>query len=175
MSRVSLSAAAQELGVNRSTVTRWTQAHPALKDENGRVSVDELRTHRALVIHPGNQTNTTPPPDTLPDSDGRPAASVNEARRRREEARAEEAELDLAHRRRQTLVRSEVEAAVSEAGEIIKQAALQLARDRADALALIDDGRAMEVALETLVRDLLDQAAHALAVVALDAQENDAA
>lgn len=150
------------MGLNRSTVTRWCKAHPALLDDDGLVSVDELVAHRDQVINPKMQTrgpvadDPSEAPRRAPDGAkaSPPTSQLNSDRARVEAAKAAGAELDLAERLRQTLRRDEVEALIADAGEKLRQAAGQMVRDKAEALARIDDPRAMEAALDDMMRDL---------------------
>lgn len=173
MERVTRSEAARELGLDKATVTRWVQKNPALLDEGGLVDVEALRAHRETVINPKLQTRGP----TVPRAAARTAPALtaagvgaavpagptmNDHRARSEAAKAEVAELDLAERLGRTLRREEVEAAVVHAADILSQKAGQMARDRAEALTRIDDVRAMERALEDMMRELLEAGAEAL-------------
>lgn len=172
MQRVSQAEAARRLDVNRSTISRWVKNHPALADEAGRVDLEELRRHRETQIHPGNQTKTrakkSTPADASGKSAGRAPEALNDHRARRENANAANAELDLADRLKLTVRREDVEAAAADAGEAIKQRAFQIVRDKAEALARIDDVRGMEKALEDIMHDLLSTGARALRKMAED-------
>ena len=52
MERVTQAEAARTLGMHKSTVTRWVQKHPALLDDAGLVSIDDLRRHRDETVNP---------------------------------------------------------------------------------------------------------------------------
>lgn len=185
MERVRRAEAARVLGLDKATVTRWVQKNPALLDERGLVSVDELRQHRDATINPKLQTRgpaaagDSPPvePERRPSSAAAeaPASSLNDHRTRTEAVRAYDAELALAERLGLTLRREDVEAAVAHAGETIRQRAAQLVRDRAEHLARIDDPRAMEKALDEMLRELLSDASAALAAAAQSEAERHAA
>lgn len=183
MERVTRAAAARTLELNKSTVTRWVKDHPALLDDSGLVNVDELRQHRDLTINPKLQTRRADggaritrtigsAPDYDPDRSGR---SLNDSRGRAETAKAETAELDLAERLSLTLRRDEVEAAVMAAGEILKQTAQRLARERAETFVRINDVRQMQKALEDLLRDLLLKGSQAMTLVAVSTADEHAA
>lgn len=152
------------LNINRSTLTRWIGKHPALLDDDGLVDPVELQEHRAAVANPKLQTRVTP--SRIAGGDAAPRApalsSMNDHRTRGEAAKAINAELDLADRLRLTLVREDVESQIAAAGEVLKRKASELAKDRAEALARIEDPRIMEQALDDLMRRLLDQGAAAL-------------
>lgn len=174
MDRVTRAAAARELGLNKATVTRWVQKHPALLDELGHVSIEDLRQHRDTVINVKLQTRGPSLVAMAPSREPRlapeaPVPTMNSHRVRTEAAKAETAELDLADRLGQTLWRKDVEAAVVQAADILQQKAGQLVRERAEGLVKINDVRAMERALDDLMRELLDAGAKALAVAAEDA------
>jgi hypothetical protein len=163
MERVTRAEAARQMNVNKSTISRWVEKHPALLNEDGLVSVTDLEEHRATMVNPALQTKTVLKTTSRKAKPNAIVHSVNDHRARREEARATEAELDLAERLKLTLRRSDVEAAVAEAGDLLRQKAGQLVRDRAELMAKIDDVRAMERALDDLMRELLASAAGALA------------
>lgn len=171
MERVTRAVAARELGLDKATVTRWVQKHCALLDEHGRVSIEELRQHRDTVINVKLQTRgpSVSALQRTPRRTAEPAApTMNSHRVRTEAAKAETAELDLAERLGRTLWRKDVEAAVIEAADILQRKVTQLARDKAELLAKIDDVRAMERALDDLMRELLDAGARALTEAAED-------
>ncbi|MCU0909807.1 MAG: hypothetical protein MUE98_00240 [Rhodobacteraceae bacterium] len=181
MARITRAEAARQLGINKSTVTRWVAKHPALADERGLVLVDEIRAHRDAMINPklqtrgptGAQEQDGAAPQRQETADKRP--SINDHRSRTEAAKAIEAELDLAERLGLTVRRDDVERAVASAGETIRQKAAQIVRDRAERLARIDDPRAMERALDDLMRDLMSEAAAALSAAAQSVEERSAA
>lgn len=173
MQRVTRAEAARQLGVNKATITRWVQKHPALLDADGLVSVDELRAHRDAVIDPRLQTNaaakkTSPAPAAT-------AVSMNDHKTRRERAMADDAELDLAERLGVTLQRREVESAVAEAAELLKQTATQMIRDRAEILTKIEDVREMERALDELFREAMETGTAALTDAVAEREAADAA
>jgi hypothetical protein len=66
-------------------------------------------------------------------------------------------------------------AAVSAAGDVMRQAAGQLARDRAEALTRIIDVREMERALDDLMREVLTRGAQALTLAAAQPGSSQAA
>jgi hypothetical protein len=176
MDRVTRAEAARVLELNRATVTRWIQKNPALIDDEGRVSVDELRRHRDQVVNPKLQTRIGPgrggdgSPEAGPENSGpspRASGGLNHQRQRTETVKASLAELELAEKLRMTLRRDDVEAAVAAAAEVLKQKAMAMARDRAEALARIVDVREMERALEQMMRDLLAQGSQALSLAAI--------
>lgn len=175
MSRVSQAEAARTMNVARSTISRWVKKNPALADENGKVSVDDLRAYQRDVVNPANQTKVkgaNPAPKVVA---SQPGAELNDHRARKERATAAAAELDLAERLGKTVSRDEVEAAAAEAGEVLKNTAMSLVRDRAEAIAVIEDVRATERALEALVMEVLAAGAEALAKAAGQEEADHAA
>lgn len=180
MERVTRAEAARVLDLDRATVTRWVQKNPALIDDAGLVSVDELRQHRDQVVNPKLQTRIGSA-DKASGASGAGGGvraaqgSLNESRNRTETVKASLAELELAEKLGLTLRRNDVETAVAAAGEVMKQTALALARDRAEALARIGDVREMERALEALMRDLLAKGAQALSLASLGSDQANAA
>lgn len=124
--------AARVLDVNKSTISRWVEKHPALLGDDGLVSLSELRAHRAQMINPALQTavrNEAVRPRPAARADAQP--SLNDHRARSERAKAVQNELDLADRLKLTLVREDVERQIAAAGEVIKRRAGELAKDRA--------------------------------------------
>ena len=178
MDRMSRAEAARVLSIDKSTLTRWIQKHPALLGDDGLVDVAELREHRDAVANPKLQTRGASARGASGQaargqSGGGGAAAVNDHRARGEAAKAITAELDLAERLKQTLVRSDVEAQIAQAGEVLKRKAAELAKDGAEALSRIDDPRAMEKALDDLMRQLLEQGARALILAMAPPPEED--
>lgn len=178
MDRVSRAEAARMLNIDKSTLTRWIQKHPALLGDDGMVDVVELREHRDAVANPKLQTRgaaargaAAAPPQGQSGSGG--AAAVNDHRARGEAAKAITAELDLAERLKLTLVRSDVESQIAQAGEVLKRKAAELAKNKAEALSRIEDPRAMERALDDLMRQLLEQGATALILAMAPPVEQD--
>lgn len=184
MERTTRAQAARELGLDKATITRWCQKHPALLDEDGLVNVDELRHHRTTVVNPKLQTRIgtqAPAEETAaapvaPERDTGP--SLNDHRTRKERAQADNEELDLAERLGLTLRREEVDKAISEAVDVMRKTSAQMVRDRAERLSVIDDARAMERALEDMMRELMAATAAALAEACSDGdrpEDRDAA
>lgn len=172
MARVTQAELARLERCARSTVSRWIAKHPALADDQGLVDPDEYRQHRAQIINPGNQTKGA---QAIPDGPSGNNPSLNDHRTRRAKADAAEAELDLAERLGMTLRRDQVEAAAADAGEVLKQKAAQLVRDKAEHLCRIEDAREMELALRDVMDELLRAGAMALRAMAEDRQGADAA
>jgi len=174
MERMTRAAAARELQIDKSTLTRWVQKHPALVGDDGLVDLAELRDHRDQVANPALQTRLKHrTPAATRESPGR--ESLNDHRSRGEAAKAVSAELDLADRLKLTLSRQDVESQIAQAGELLKRKASELAKDRAEALARIEDPRAMERALDDMMRSLLEQGALALLLAMGDRGEEDPA
>lgn len=171
MDRVTRADAARQIGVNKGTISRWIQKHPALLGDDGLVSVEELTRHRDQVVNPALQTKGTASADRQENQ----GPSLNDHRSRKERAVAYDAELDLADRLKLTLLREDVERSVAEAGEMIRQKASQISRDRAEKLARIDDVRAMEKALDDMMTDLFIAASKALEKSALTDGDANAA
>lgn len=179
MERMTRAAAARELGLDKSTLTRWVQKHPALVDDDGLVDITELRAHRDAVVNPKLQTrgkaaaaqSTAKPTAKGPETGI--ASTMNDHRARGEHAKAITAELDLADRLKMTLVRQDVEAQIATAGEVLKRKAAEIAKERAEALARIEDPRAMERELDEMMRRLLEQGATAL-ILALSSADDSA-
>ena len=169
MKRVRQSEAARRLGVNRSTVSRWVKRNPDLEDQDGFVSIEELSEFRNSIVNPIMRSD--PLASSTPTKS---VTSLNDHRARREEARAELEELQLAEKRSLILRRSDVEAKLAAAGTFLRQHASHLARDHSERLALISDVREMERALDGMMRDFLAAAARALDEAAAGTVEKDA-
>ncbi len=179
MERMTRAAAARELGIDKSTLTRWVQKHPALVGDDGLVDLAELREHRDAVANPKLQTRGGGASAQTGQIRGSGATAVNDHRARGEAAKAISAELDLADRLKLTLVRADVESQIAQAGEVLRRKAAEIAKERAEALARIENPRAMERALDEMMRRLLEQGASALILAmrpeADSAGESDAA
>ncbi len=175
--RVTITAAAKMMDVNKSTISRWCTRHPSLRGEDGLVDLEELRAHRDQVVNPKLQTRGPAAEEstTAPATGSQGATSLNDARQRSERAKAEMSELDLLDRLGRTLDRADVEAAIAAAAETLKAEAMQVVKDEAERLANIDDDRAMEVALREIMTDLMEGAARALNRAAEPEGASDAA
>ncbi|XAI95597.1 hypothetical protein [Nostoc phage Nsp-JY21] len=156
MDRVTRAEAARELALNRATITRLVQSNPALLDDDGKVSIEEIAALRDATVNPKLQTK----------GGAAPARALNDTRNRTESAKAQTAELDLAERLGLTLRRDEVESAIAAAGAELRQTAFQMVRDRAEQFAVVSDVRDAEAMLDQFVRDLLEKAANALTLAA---------
>lgn len=185
MERVTRAKAARLLGVDKSTMTRWVQHHPALLGDDGLVDLQQLRQHRDTVINPKLQTRKAARPRPAGAEEGGAATGIAAAapapagpnlnlhRERGEYAKAVNQELDLAERLKLTLVRAEVESAVKDAGEALRRTAATIARDEAEKLARIEDPRQMERALDDLMRKVLAAGSAALIKALSDSQAAD--
>lgn len=172
MERVTRAKAARLLGVDKSTMTRWVQHHPALLGDDGLVDLQQLRQHRDTVINPKLQTRKAA--TGIAAAAPAPAGpNLNLHRERGEYAKAVNQELDLAERLKLTLVRAEVESAVKDAGEALRRTAATIARDEAEKLARIEDPRQMERALDDLMRKVLAAGSAALIKALSDSQAAD--
>jgi hypothetical protein len=170
--RVSRAEAARQIGVDKSTITRLVKDNPALLDDAGHVSVSEIAQLRHATVNPKLQTRTG---KQNPVPDFGEVRALNGARGRAETAKAEMAEMNLAERLGQTLRRDDVEIAVAAAGNLLRQNAFAVARDRAEILARIDDPREMERALEDLMREVLEKGVQALALAVAPTETASAA
>lgn len=170
--RVSRAEAARQIGVDKATITRLCKANPALLDDAGQVSVAEIATLRQATVNPKLQTRTGKQDKG---ADLGEVPNLNGARSRAETVKAEMAEMDLAERLGQTLRRQDVENAVAAAGNLLRQNAFAVARDRAEILARIDDPREMERALEDLMREVLEKGVQALTLASAPAETASAA
>ena len=170
--RVSRAEAARQIGVDKATITRLVKANPALLDDAGQVSVSEIASLRQATVNPKLQTRTGKRPQMPEDI---APSGLNQSRGRAEAVKAEMAEMDLAERLGRTLRRDDVEAAVAAAGNLLRQNAFAVARDRAELLARIDDPREMERALEDLMREVLEKGVQALSLAATPSEVASAA
>jgi len=175
--RMTRVAAARALGVNKATVTKWVQKHPALLGDDGLLDLDELKAHRAQVVDQRLATSGRAAAGSEMVEDRRPSsrASANDFRARTEAAKAEAAELDLAERLGRTLRRDEVESAIADAVTAMADTAATLARERAERLARIGDVREMEAALTALTDEMRDRLSERLASMAQSADAPETA
>ena len=172
--RVTPAEAARQLDCNRATVGRWIKKNQALADADGLVSIEELRRYRSEVLNPRNVTRG-PRAEAGGEAPLSRGPSMNDHRARRERAQADEAELDLAERLGRTLDRRQVEIAIGDAAERMRQAGLQAARDNAEALSRVEDPREMERALIAFFDAALSAASEALEKDLFQDVEADAA
>lgn len=104
--RVHQAEAARQLGVNRSSLSRYLKEYESLVDSDGKVDVDEIRAHRDANLR-------------VPETSARPAAAKRSdstaTRTRHSESKARRAELEVE--------RLELELA-KEAGELVEAAAI---------------------------------------------------
>lgn len=170
--RVSRAEAARQIGVDKATITRLVKANPALLDDAGQVSVAEIAQLRQAVVNPRLQTRVGKQSRV---SDLADVPNVNSARNRAESVKADLAEMELAERLGRTLRRDDVENAIAAAGNLLRQNAFSLAKDRAEQLARIEDVREMERALEDLMRDVLEKGVQALTLAAAPTEAASAA
>lgn len=174
--RVAPAEAARRLGVNRSTLSRYFRRYPELVGSDGLVSIAEVRQHRADNVNGVKSANyrgggeiagEAPEPaveDTealaeAPDAEaGAPAASGRagvtyaDAKRRREEAAAHKAELDLAERLGQLTPKDEIEGRAADLAQQVRERAGQVVREVAERAA-VEHGLEVRV-----VRTALEQA-----------------
>jgi len=179
MPRVTRAEIARQLNVSPSTVTQWIKRYPHLDSADKTVDVDDFMKHRRQVLQPGRsaggkkrgdaakrakgQKVASDPPAGLDSYESREAAIL-----RRERAKADEAELDLAERLGRTIRADLAQAAVADATLKLRQELFRGARDHAEELSLISDPREMERALEAMLRDILETAADSLAAAVSD-------
>jgi len=171
MPRVSRQEAARRLSVVPGTIYYWCKKHPELIGDDGKVDLEELRAHRDAMSD--KQMSRAGKSSKAKAYEG--IESRSDAVLRRERAKADEAELNLAERLGKTLRREEVEAAIADAALQLKQEAFRAVKQEAEVLARIDDPREMEKALEAVVRDLLEAGANALAGAVGPGEVTDAA
>ncbi len=164
--------AARALELSHSTVSRYVKRYPELDHGNGGrplVDVAELRQHRIDNLNVGQveeavrpaapalrQTVAGTPAPAEPNGSG-PAAIYNSERARREAANATKAELELAEKLGQVTSIQEVETAVFEAGQLLRDSLETRNMQLAERLARMDDPLAIQALLDeqdlTLLKD----------------------
>jgi hypothetical protein len=160
---MTLTAAAREIGVAVSTLSRQVKAQKIPNrgtPERPMVSLSEARAARADNLNP--LMARTPAPAAAPR-----AGSIADEQRREKAARAELLELELAERRGELMAADEVRAAFGEAGRVIQAELMQISRDLADELAAMSDPRAIAARLEQAHRQALGSMARQVEALAL--------
>lgn len=125
--RVKCAQAARELGINRSSLKRYLDQYSELLDADHTVDLEELRRHRddnprvveaAEAIEAEAVRESRPVSPKSARSEGKTGRS--DAKARLDEARAQQAELDLAIRRGELVDPGEMLDAISEAGNFLR-------------------------------------------------------
>lgn len=176
--------AARAINVNASTITRYLRQHPELnRGGAGRplVDLDELKRHRTENVNAvmsgnhggrllGEPPAVAPPPEPEPEehederrSIGPRKPSYADAKTVAEATRARLAQLELARRLKQVVSRAEVEQALLEAGQTLRQLLAARARSIAEDLSALNDPREITARLDEEDRACLERIADALA------------
>lgn len=180
--------AARRLGVNRSSIKRYLDKYPELvSSTDGRtkyVDPDRLAAHREENINPAIQHNhagepgireepppTSPPSAPLPEDaldetlageDGQQPTTQSEAYRRYNLARARRQELEYEKEIGNVVPREEVERAVRQASQLLREQAATSARKLADKLASLDAPSDVRAAIQARDQELLEAFADGL-------------
>lgn len=174
--------AARRLGVNRSSIKRYLDRYPELvSSTDGRtkyVDPDRVAAHREENINPAIQHNhagepgireepapPSRPPDaalpedaldeTLAGEDGQQPTTQSEAYRRYNLARARRQELEYEKEIGNVVPREEVERAVRQASQLLREQAATSARKLADKLASLDAPSDVRAAIQARDQELL--------------------
>lgn len=137
---------ARRAGVNKSTVSRQLREWPHLLDTGGTVDLDEYLAARAGSLDPLLQPSS-------PSGTGEPSELTRE-RTRKLAAEAERAEIELRQRKGELIALADIEAALNDAFQEVRNRLLYIPRDHAAELHRLPD----EVALEARLTDLMVQA-----------------
>lgn len=115
--RLKSAQAAQELGINRSSLKRYLDQYPELLGEDGKVDLEQLRQHRADNPNVADAVRKVEQRQAA-----RPKADSGRthAKSRLDETKAIQADLDLAERLNQVVDPGEVIDAISEAGNYLR-------------------------------------------------------
>lgn len=173
---VRISAAARELGLDKSTISRYVRAHPELLRSDGQrkgVVLDELRRHRAANVNEAKSANhiggiealqaaalLSPAleepaagagANALPAPGSLAAERVAEARARRRLL-----ELDLARKERRYRDVEEIAGALTDVGIAVRNRLMSLPHELADELARIQDPAEVRGCLQAALRKRLE-------------------
>lgn len=145
---ITLSAAARELGLQRSTVLRYIRRHPELNhaeaDQPPRVDLEELREHRArtrrfTIDAVPDKAQADHKPSAAEGSGGAPAASTDPlytARLQRERAQAAKAMMETQRMARRLVPIDEVQEESANMAVWARQDLDRMARDLAEQIAI---------------------------------------
>ncbi len=149
--RLKQARAAEALGINRSSLKRYLDRYPELMGEDGKVDLDRVRQHRADnpdVVDAARKVEEHKV--ARPKADGRRM----ETKSRLDEAKAQQAELDLAERLGQVVDPGEMLDAVAEAGNFLRERLINVDFVLAERLASEIDPRQIRALLQQERRDL---------------------
>ena len=137
-----MTAIAQAVGVNKSTVSRQARAW-GLVGEDGLVDLDAYRGARSAGVDPALQTTGSPillPASAPADGD---APQLAQERIRKLAAEAQLAELSLARQRGEVLERQAVERATEDLSRSLRNRVLMVPGAVSHELALLSDAKAI--------------------------------
>jgi hypothetical protein len=121
--RVKCAQAARELGINRSSLKRYLDQYPELLDAERTVDLEELRRHRAdnpRVVEAAEEAEAAESQEIRSLPSQSKGTGRSDAKARLDEARAQQAELDLAIRRGELVDPGDMLDAISEAGNFLR-------------------------------------------------------
>ena len=172
-------AAARELGLNHSTVSRYLKSHPALNrgtDSRAKIDLAEFRKHHAETTNPARRGShagrlfgedggdAVVEDDPVAEANGKAGDQLTYARAKavREGIAAQNARIDLDEKRGLLVPRDEVEAAAYEAGQALQRDLLELGAQLGERLATMGDAREIGALIDAEHRRVLAKLAAAL-------------
>lgn len=157
MPRLTISEIAREVGVHKSTVSRQVRAAGLVGDDD-KVDLDAYRTHRAQALDPAHQTTGPASQQQAArpaNSDAEPSG-LSVQRQRKLAAEAERAELDLAERRGELVLRAQAESTALDLAQRLRERVLSVPREVAQDCARLADETAIEARIASALRSALD-------------------
>ena len=112
--------AAQELGINRSSLKRYLDQYPELLSDDGKVDLEQLRQHRADNPNVADAVRKVEQRQAARPKAADASGGRTHAKSRLDETKAIQADLDLAERLNQVVDPGELVDAVSEAANYLR-------------------------------------------------------
>jgi hypothetical protein len=152
--RLKPGTAAQELGINRSSLKRYLDQYPELLD-NGTVDLEQLRRHRADNPNVADAVKKVAQRQATRPKASDSAGGRSHAKSRLDETKAIQADLDLAERLNQVVDPGEVVDAISEAGNYLRERFIAADPILCERLAAESDPRQVKAILEEENRKIM--------------------
>ena len=150
--RLKSGTAAQALGINRSSLKRYLDQYPELLGDDGKVDLEQVRQHRADNPNVADAVRKVEQRQVVR---SKPEAGRTGAKSRLEEARAVEAEIDLAERLQQLVDPGDAVDAISEAANYLRDKFTTVDPILCERLASESDSRLIRSILEEENRKIM--------------------
>jgi hypothetical protein len=149
--------AAQELGINRSSLKRYLDQYPELLGDDGKVDLAQLRAHRADNPNVADAVRKVEQRHATQPKPAETGAGRTHAKSRLDETKAIQADLDLAERLNQVVDPGEIVDAISEAGNYLRERFTAADPILCERLAAESDPRQIKAVLEEEHRKVMTE------------------